>query len=242
MTEFTSNYGWPRQTWLRCNFVLAFDGSISIDGQSTRVSGPADKLLLHHLRSISDVVLVGSKTASAENYIGVFPPDGTNRFSNRSDGTAAPALAVVTHSGVINEPQRFLTMTLVPNFLILTSNAPEAVRSATEAVARSNGTMTLLHAPSGLREAISELHARGLTRILCEGGPSLADELLADDLVDEYCLTVSPHIGGDLRNSSRHAVGLPAQFIPKFSTIVDNFVFSRWVRQPRDPEQESTRA
>jgi riboflavin biosynthesis pyrimidine reductase len=40
--------------------------------------------------------------------------------------------------------------------------------------------------------AVSALADRGLTRIHCEGGPSLFASLLAADVIDELCLTVSP--------------------------------------------------
>ncbi len=45
---------------------------------------------------------------------------------------------------------------------------------------------------------LDELRAQGLTRVLCEGGPSLAGALLAEGLVDEVCTTTSPLlVGGD---------------------------------------------
>ena len=46
--------------------------------------------------------------------------------------------------------------------------------------------------------AVSELRERGLSRVLCEGGPRINAQLAAADLIDELCLTVSPLlIGGD---------------------------------------------
>jgi riboflavin biosynthesis pyrimidine reductase len=43
---------------------------------------------------------------------------------------------------------------------------------------------------------IAGLHERGLTRLLCEGGPSLFTSLLRAGLVDELCLTTSPQLVG----------------------------------------------
>jgi riboflavin biosynthesis pyrimidine reductase len=43
---------------------------------------------------------------------------------------------------------------------------------------------------------IDQLHERGLTRLLCEGGPSLFTSLLQAGLVDELCLTTSPQLVG----------------------------------------------
>ncbi|HEX7187353.1 MAG TPA: dihydrofolate reductase family protein, partial [Actinomycetes bacterium] len=40
--------------------------------------------------------------------------------------------------------------------------------------------------------------ARGLQRILCEGGPSLLGDLAAAGRLDELCVTISPQlVGGD---------------------------------------------
>ena len=45
-------------------------------------------------------------------------------------------------------------------------------------------------------QAIAELRGRGRRRILCEGGPTLFGSALADRLVDELFLTVSPLLAG----------------------------------------------
>jgi riboflavin biosynthesis pyrimidine reductase len=51
--------------------------------------------------------------------------------------------------------------------------------------------------------ALAQLFERGMNRVLCEGGPQLATLLLERDLVDDYCLTTSPHPGG------AHAAAVP---------------------------------
>jgi riboflavin biosynthesis pyrimidine reductase len=47
-----------------------------------------------------------------------------------------------------------------------------------------------------LASVIAELRERGCRRILCEGGPTLFGALLADKLVDEVFLTLSPLLAG----------------------------------------------
>jgi 5-amino-6-(5-phosphoribosylamino)uracil reductase len=46
------------------------------------------------------------------------------------------------------------------------------------------------------RDLVAALRERGLRRIVCEGGPSLAGQLLDSGLVDELCLSTSPVLGG----------------------------------------------
>ncbi len=54
--------------------------------------------------------------------------------------------------------------------------------------------------------ALAALRGRGLTRILCEGGPSLFGSLLTLDAVDELCVTISPTLeAGDARRIAHGA-------------------------------------
>jgi riboflavin biosynthesis pyrimidine reductase len=48
-----------------------------------------------------------------------------------------------------------------------------------------------------LRAALTALAQQGAGVVLCEGGPTLLGELVALDLLDELCLTLSPVLGGD---------------------------------------------
>jgi len=48
------------------------------------------------------------------------------------------------------------------------------------------------------RVSLDELAGYGLTRVLCEGGPSLLGDVAAAGRLDELCLTISPQlVGGD---------------------------------------------
>jgi riboflavin biosynthesis pyrimidine reductase len=51
--------------------------------------------------------------------------------------------------------------------------------------------------------AVDALRARGLHRILCEGGPTLFGTFIAADAVDELCITIAPSLeAGDARRIS----------------------------------------
>jgi riboflavin biosynthesis pyrimidine reductase len=56
--------------------------------------------------------------------------------------------------------------------------------------------------PGSVDEAtlLAVLGARGMRRILTEGGPTLLDSLMDRDMLDELCLTIAPYIvGGQAR-------------------------------------------
>ena len=50
---------------------------------------------------------------------------------------------------------------------------------------------------AGCSEVLADLRARGVERLLCEGGPTLNRALLAAGLLDELFLTLSPVVTGD---------------------------------------------
>jgi riboflavin biosynthesis pyrimidine reductase len=66
------------------------------------------------------------------------------------------------------------------------------VPEASEVVAVNDGEWV------DLALAIAELRARGHALVLSEGGPTLFGELLAQGLVDELFLTISPLFAGRL--------------------------------------------
>jgi riboflavin biosynthesis pyrimidine reductase len=47
------------------------------------------------------------------------------------------------------------------------------------------------------RLALQALVGLGHKIVLCEGGPTLLGEVVADGLLDELCLTLAPLMGGD---------------------------------------------
>jgi len=70
-------------------------------------------------------------------------------------------------------------------------HGPDAPSAARSAWAATGATLIEAEAPGGTlatRPALAALAARGLTRILCEGGGTLAARLVAETLVDDLAL------------------------------------------------------
>ncbi|HBU43758.1 MAG TPA: hypothetical protein DEB57_12935, partial [Microbacterium sp.] len=42
------------------------------------------------------------------------------------------------------------------------------------------------------QQIVDALRDRGLRRLVCEGGPSLARQFAESGIIDEYCITVAP--------------------------------------------------
>ncbi|MEX0913626.1 MAG: dihydrofolate reductase family protein, partial [Demequina sp.] len=168
---------------VRLGMIAAANGKASgPDGSSRSLNGPEDLRILLVLRSLADVVVVGAATALTERYGDLTLPEDLSATRTAGSSSPAPALALVTRSGEMPaglSPER--------TWLITTADAPAASSHAPWA----SRTMVAGATRLDLRLAVRQLHDRGLSRVLCEGGPTLATQMMSQGVVDDYCLTTS---------------------------------------------------
>ena len=163
---------------VRLNFVSSIDGAATRDGLSGGLGGAADKRYFELLRRVADVVVVGAGTVRAEGY-------GPMLVSRPRRGQ--PVFAIVTGELDLDPASTIFTKAPVRPVIITTERATgrSAFREVADVVVAGSTRVDAALAVEALR-------ARGLRRILCEGGPSLFGSFLAADAVDELCLTVAP--------------------------------------------------
>ncbi|GAA1622429.1 pyrimidine reductase family protein [Georgenia ruanii] len=180
---------------LRVNVISSLDGAATHDGVSGGLNNADDKQVFDTLRMLSDAVLVGAGTLRQEGYGAMVldPPAVAWRTARRLP--AHPTLAVV--SGRLDlDPQSPMFTEAPARPLVLThAGAPADRRRALAAVAEVVVCGGNAVDPARVVRALA---GRGLAQVLCEGGPHLLGTLIAADLVDELCLTLSPVLeGGD---------------------------------------------
>jgi riboflavin biosynthesis pyrimidine reductase len=190
---------------LRANFVTGLDGATTIAGRSGPLSGPADRAVFSTLRSLCDVILVGATTVRQEGYGPARPSEARQALRRRLGLAGVPPIAVVTRSLQLDLNSPLFTQASVRPILLTTEAAsPERKESASlRAEVIEAGVATV-----DPHKALAALAAKGLTRVLCEGGPTLFGHLLAAARVDELCLSVSPMIAGQ---TSHHLVAPPPE-------------------------------
>jgi riboflavin biosynthesis pyrimidine reductase len=226
-------YAYPRlsgtQTWVRANFVSTLDGAAAgDDGRSSSINTGADREVFGLLRALSDVVLVGAGTARVEGY-----RRATVRapwLGLRDGRPAHPTMAVVSRSGDV--PPRLSQARRDAGEVLLITCAragPEATDLARATLGQENviveGDVSV-----DLAAAVDALAARGLCRILCEGGPHLMRDLTASGRLDELCLTLAPMLlAGD---HPRIADGAPvtAKLLPRLLIEAQGTILGRWAR------------
>ncbi|WP_433803602.1 pyrimidine reductase family protein [Actinomycetospora sp. CA-084318] len=177
--------------FVRVNFAASADGAVSVDGRSTGLDAPGDRTVFGLLRELADVIVAGSGTVLAEDYRGARTSEAL-RARRRARGQAeVPPVAVVTASPVLDPAAALFTDTTVPPLVVTTAAAAPAATHRYGAVADVVAAGDL--SPAAVLDALA---ARGLHRVLCEGGPALFGSFAAAGRVDELCLSVAPSLVG----------------------------------------------
>ncbi|MFA7322936.1 MAG: dihydrofolate reductase family protein [Candidatus Nanopelagicales bacterium] len=190
-------YPWPddavgkNSPWIRCNMVMTLDGVIAgPDGRSGSIASPVDKRVFLELRRDCDVILVGAGTARDEGY----------------RPSVAPIALVSGSLDLSPDMPLFAQATAsTPRSIVITSReaesrAPQWLREQADVIACGQASVDV-------RQATAALHARGLDRIHCEGGPALMTSLIVGEVLDELLLTVTPILLGGGRHLIDDTIG-----------------------------------
>lgn len=161
--------------WCVSNLVTGLDGGVSDPGGvSAGLSSGADRALLAAIRSWSDAVITGAATVRSEQL--------------RQPRTAL--LVIPTRSGALGptaadlDPRR--TLLAVPRSRVDAVRAHAPVPGA-EILELDDDLPLGRSLPAALR-------ARGLRRLVCEGGPEVFGAFLRAGALDHLYLSVAPRI------------------------------------------------
>ena len=180
--------------FLRANMVISLDGAAQgPDGRSGTLSSPADRRVFAMLRGLADVILVGAGTARAEKYGRAESGPDVAADRLRRGQRPAPPIAVVSGRLDLDPEGPLLSGPGEPTIVVTHAGSSPERRRALSAV---TDVLVFGERKVDLAAALGELATRGLTRVLCEGGPHLLTELVVSGLLDELCLTVSPIVRG----------------------------------------------
>jgi riboflavin biosynthesis pyrimidine reductase len=221
----------PGSGWVRATMIATVDGAVAgPDGRSGSIGTLADRTLFSVLRGLADVILVGAGTVRAERYR---PPEPKPDFAERRAAAGqrpAPVLAVVTRAG---RPEDF------PGVFPPAADSV-AVLPATADLPRwraALGPARVLVAGADRVDAgaaVAALAARGLPRILVEGGPHFLGEVVAAGVLDEICLSQAPLLVAG--TAPRVATGPPGDLRVRPVHLIecDGTLLGRWAvrREP----------
>lgn len=171
--------------------AATLDGRIATAaGESRWITGPDARRKVHALRMAHDAVMVGSGTALADD------PD----LTVRDLGARHQPVRILLDRGLTHAADSRLGRTAghSPVWLV---HGPAAGTAARDGWTRTGATLIEVPEAGGhldLAAALQALSARGLTRILCEGGGTLGAALIRAGLIDDLALfTGAALIGAD---------------------------------------------
>ncbi len=211
-----------------CNFVSSADGKATAGGRTALLGGDGDRAAFHLLRTQVDAVLAGTGTLRVERY-GVLVRDANLSEIRVTEGRAVQPLAVVvSRSGRIPFD--------IPLFADARSRIVIYTPTAT-VVPEGAADVTVHEIPPSQDELLDVLRSlreeHDVRSLLCEGGPTLFNSMLAQDLVDELFLTLAPAlVGGDERGITTGTAvqgPLPLQLI--WAVEQDSHLLLRYARR-----------
>lgn len=162
---------------LTLKLATTLDGRIATSkGESRWITSEDSRRAVHTLRLTHDAVLIGAGTARADD------PD----LTVRDLGATHQPIRIVIDARLSHSPQSRLGQSAKasPVWLCHTDAAPEQARAAWAHTGAFLIECSATNAHLNLTDALQRLAALGLTRILCEGGATLAASLIRDHLVD----------------------------------------------------------
>jgi diaminohydroxyphosphoribosylaminopyrimidine deaminase/5-amino-6-(5-phosphoribosylamino)uracil reductase len=185
-----------RMTQGRPNVMLKL--AISADGKAgaagrkpLEITGRAARDRVHLLRAQSDAIAVGIGTVLADDPL----------LTCRLPGMAAYSPVRVVFDAKLRIPLASRLVHTAREVPLWIMTAPEASPSAAAALVAQGVTVLPVASSNGrivLGAALKLLAERGITRLMVEGGPTLAAAFVSADLVDEAVLFQSPkNVGAD---------------------------------------------
>jgi 5-amino-6-(5-phosphoribosylamino)uracil reductase len=179
-------------TLLSCS--MSIDGYIDGAGESRLLlSNDLDFDRVDQVRSGVDAILVGATTVRNDN------PRLLVRDPDRREGRLRrgrpehPVKVTVTQRGLLDPSLRFFaddgTRKLVYANSRVAQRLDERLGHAGDVVDAGD--------PVQMSELVSDLRARGVERLMVEGGGAVLTQFLAEDLVDELQLVVAPFFIGE---------------------------------------------
>ena len=193
----------------------SLDGRIATaSGESKWITGEAARADGQRLRATHDAILVGSGTAAADD------PDLTCRLPGLA-GRSPVRIVLDSKARLAPTSKLATTARQVPVWLVCTSAAPAASRKVL-----SEAGVEIVEVPAGgdgrvdVAAAAQALGARGLTRVLVEGGGQVAAAFLKAGLVDRISsYRAGLVLGGDGRSAVGELGFNRLDFAPRFRLV-----------------------
>jgi 5-amino-6-(5-phosphoribosylamino)uracil reductase len=179
-------------TLLSCS--MSIDGYIDGSGESRLLlSNELDFDRVDEVRCGVDAILVGATTVRNDNPR-LLVKDAARRRSRLSRGLPEqPTKVTVTQRGLLDSSRRFFADDGSRKLVYADSQVSQALAERLGHLC----DVVDAGAPVLMSGLVHDLHGRGVSRLMVEGGGAVHTQFLAEDLVDELQLVVAPFFVGE---------------------------------------------
>ena len=174
--------------WIIAKWAMSLDGKLATHTRDSRwISCKASQAIVHRLRARADAILVGSKTAAADDPLLTARPPGVR---------TATRIVLDSHASLALESQLVRTADEVPVIVATSEEAPAKQR---QRLAESGCDVLVCEGTTAherLPWLLHELGRRRMTNVLVEGGGQVLGSLLDLDQIDEVHAFIAPKLIG----------------------------------------------
>lgn len=174
--------------------AMSLDGYLA--GEAPRrlvMSNPEDFDRVDQLRADSDAIMVGASTVRRDDPR-LLVRSADRRQQRVAEGrTPSPVKVTVTGSGGLPAQSCFFTTGEVEKLVY----CPRRVADRTVGALGERATIVALDDPVTMRAVAEDLAARGIDRLMVEGGGRLHTQFLREDIADELQLVIAPFFVGE---------------------------------------------
>jgi len=192
--------GTPDRPFIYLNMVQTFDGQTVIDGTAWRIGTAVDHHLFRQLRVHADAVLYGAGTLRTDDVAVTTHPALQERRMRRGqppNPLAVVATATCRFADTVFQKKFFRRADFAKLIITTPRAAPADLDRLREAGVPVEVVSTDPRGEVDLTAVMRHLAGRGMSRVLCEGGPTINAGLARAGLVDELFVTVTLRLGGD---------------------------------------------
>ena len=174
--------------FVHLKLAVSLDGKVAtIGGESRWITGEEARARAHELRHQSDAIMVGGRTARADDPL----------LTDRSGKTRRrPLVRVVIEQSLQLSPESQLAQTTEAAPVIIFAHEDAGPEAVSALQSRGVEVISQTRWALDLSSVLEELGKRSIQSVLVEGGPFLAGLLLEAGLVNKFTFFVAPMIIG----------------------------------------------
>jgi diaminohydroxyphosphoribosylaminopyrimidine deaminase/5-amino-6-(5-phosphoribosylamino)uracil reductase len=181
------------QPWVIAKFAVSLDGKLATNtGESQWITGEQSRQRVHHIRNVTDAILVGAGTVLADD------PSLTTRLQNNTESIRNPLRIVVDSSGRVS-PKARIYHPDTPGDSVLATTSQTKSSHCEKLQSQGVKIWNLPEDANGrvnLKSLLNRIGQEEMLTLLVEGGSELLGAFVTDGLLDQVCAFFAPIIIG----------------------------------------------